>query len=122
MVGGYLGFWTSSWLAPQKYGMGLRVNQIDLDMLPNPGVNLTVETRVAIGNVPVEREWDDAAEIETSLQALDTGYQEHPLRNKEKNRGRYFRVRFSTEGIRKPFQIVGWGFRWEDYGARGPQA
>ena len=121
VVGGYLGFWSSAWIAPQTYGKGLKVNQVDIDMLPRAGVSLTVELQTAIGTVAVDRDWDDTAPAQLSLQALGTGWQTHPLRNKQENRGRYARVRFSTNGIRKPFAVVGWGFRWEEYGARGPE-
>ena len=120
-LGGYLGYWTSGWIAPQKYGHLLRVNWLDIDILPSPG-NLLVENQVAIQSELVAKAWDPAQNLDSRTINMATGWTEEPMPLPGQNRGRYFRVRFSTHRINTPFSVVGWGFRWTEEGIRGPRS
>jgi hypothetical protein len=121
VIGGYLAYWTSGWIDPQPYGLGIRALKVDMDYLPAAGVTMDVQTRTAVGVGSVDRAWDSAAAIEVGTQLLTTGWQPEPLVIHEENRGRYFRARFSTDGINSPFSLVGWGFRWAPSGLRQAQ-
>jgi hypothetical protein len=121
LIGGYEAWWTSTWMAPQKYGQFLEAKSIDLDFAPSDTV-LTVLNQTAIGTgagVTTTTRAFPVAGAESREVSLAAGYTDQPLPVNTVRHGRYFRVRFGTSGHRNPWAVTGFGLRYDDTGIRG---
>lgn len=118
-LGGYLGYWTSGWLAPQEMGSFLRLKEIDLEFEPSQSASLDVKWACAIGPVHTHRPWPPAGSVGSSAQDLTSGVQEQPIPTNEASVGRYFRAYIGTDGADKPFRVTGMGLRFDEAGFRG---
>lgn len=122
-IGGFAAYWTSGWIAPQDeidigFGNLLRVAFLQLGFESFAGL-LDVKNTVTDANVAALRDWPTSAALESRTQDMTKGYQEQPLPTLLRNRGRYFRMFFGTEGINKRFSVTAWGMRYDIEGISG---
>lgn len=130
-IGNYQAYWTSGWIGPRVAGEWLLAREIDLEFRPDD-TNLTVVNAVAIQpadstspHKPTRKLIESGAALEQRVVALDHGYLDETLGVREQNTGRYFRVLVGTSteqsltGIRNPWELWGWGFRFNSIGLRG---
>lgn len=119
VIGGYSARWSSGWLAPQALGNYMLTRDLDLEFAPTDPLSVILDVNVtsALGVKPTQRAFPAVSELLT--QDLTQGYQTETMHLRDGNRGRFFRVQFSNSGIRNPFQVTGWGFRYNEEGPRG---
>lgn len=117
-IGGYPAYWTSGWIAPQRFGSFVRMEHVDLEFEPEDSGDLTLRLKAAINGVGTAREFDDTGS-ETQTVDMDDGWVSEPARGREQNQGRYVRIKLGTDGVQKPFSVSAWGMRWTESGQRG---
>lgn len=121
VLGAIDAYWTTPWMAPQKFGAFHRIDHIDLETVPSA-------TALQLDNVMADTSPTTPAfptAYESRAVTLTNGYFEQPFRLDEvqnQNRGRYHRIRIGTYGIRDGFAVTGIGVRFSQTGNRGRPA
>lgn len=119
VIGGFESFWTSGWFSNQ-YGSDQKLEMVDFDFLPTAG-SADVVIRTARATDAVTRAWADgsAANDEPEIVDMTTGYMNQPIKVQGTAYHRWVRIRIGTDGISKPFGVVGWSLRTRQLAARG---
>lgn len=121
ILGAIDAYWTTPWLAPQKFGAFHKVDYLDVEAVPS-STTLRLDNAMA-DTSPTSPAFPAAYETRTAT--LTNGYFDQPFRLDEaqnQNRGRYHRIRFGTYGIRDGFAVTGIGVRYNATGNRGRPA
>ncbi len=116
VIGAYQGYWTSGWVTAPERGMNLRIEALDIEFEPS-GAQLIVDNNHT-GRSITQREWYPVDQETRSIDMTE-GFIEQPMSVKLRTEGRYHRIRFRTDGVRKPFRVSGWGYRGGPGGIRG---
>lgn len=117
-VGPINAYWTTGWLAPQRFGSFVRPGEIDFEVDPFP-VSLDVRMLAAIATRTTARVFSDAAAGAAVALDMTNGWIENPVRVLNETRGRFFRVKFGTNGVNQFFRVSGLALRWDESGQRG---
>lgn len=116
-IGSFHAYWSSPWMAPQRFGSFLRGGFVDLEFAPAP-YQLTVETIAAVGTVTTQRAFPSAGAESHHVNMAD-GWATGPERTRDAQRGRYFRMRFGQRTPLQTFSVSAWQLRARPSGQRG---
>jgi hypothetical protein len=106
-VGGYEGYWSSSWLSLARPSSENDIERIDLEMVPNAGVSGTLSiTSIRQGEATDRAFPTDPAKFEQFVFDMSNGWLNTPEKPRSFAHGHYHRVKFGTRGIRAPFGLI----------------
>lgn len=106
-LGGYDGYWTSPWVSSGHLGAEQRLQDLDVEFVPQAGTLRVDIAAIRQGNA-TNRPWPTAVnESERFDVPMEKGFSERAMLARSEAMGNYHRVRFGTYGVNQPFALIG---------------
>lgn len=109
-IGGFEAYWTSPWLSGNVRTKDQKLVSVQAEFTPRTG-NLDLDVAACAADFVPSRDWPTTSGSSESLPAIEMspGYTERPRTPRSQSVGAYHRVKFSTSGIRKPWDLMSYG-------------
>lgn len=118
VIGGYRGSWSSPWVDASFPNREQTLRYVSLETVARAG-NLTVRmAAIRTGHSPGFAFPTAAADYDEKLVAMSDGWPQTMPVPVNQAQGHYHRVEFSTDGIRTPFELIGYGLEITEHTAR----